>query len=676
MNVFNDSSQADTTGTLTSTSLTGLGLPGALSLGGGGAFGEGVRFAGGITYANVEELNIHLGTRQRHLHDRVHARRHDDVTGGRRQRHVPVKTDLRPHDDRERRAATTRVTVRNDEGIVDQIAGLLTIDTGAGNDLVTVDDAADTNNNTGTLTGSTLTGLDMPTSPLMQVIFIQAVGGRYRLERTDTHSFVELEFDATADQVAARAARAVRHAGPEGRDRPPRRQRHLHRDLHREAAGLDFAALAFTRHLAAGRRRRSQRVRQHRRCCRARSPAASSRRSRWRPPAAPTGCTSSAATRSPASCATTSTAPIAYNATEADVLAAVSAILNPNNTNPALPFTDNVAVRRYGTVYQLLFRGEDAATTIGWVDTSALTGTLDARHAPERHQLLRRRDARTSTLGSGNDVFNVQGTTATTNLSLGAGDERVYVSSGAAYGQADRPDYLYGNLDQILGALNIDAGSGRHQLMISDEAALVGDTDVRITDAPGSEILVSGLAPAPITFKAAANGTFADGVTIWTGSGADRIHVDATHERAGVRTVTSLNTGLGDDEVWVDLQAGRDGFFVLDTQGAYEHVYDGRRRHLPAPARRPRPTWCAPGSATSRCRSPSGPTAACACWPPAACRRRCASRSRAPTAQAFTVGAGGDRSPSRARRIAGRGRGHDGHRQRPAGGLQPRDRPS
>ena len=131
------------------------------------------------------------------------------------------------------------------------------------------------------------------------------------------------------------------------------------------------------------------------------------------------------------------------------------------------------------------------------------------------------------------------------------------MSSGAAYGQADHPDYLYGNLDQILGALNIDAGSGRHQLMISDEAALVGDNDVRITDAPGSEILVSGLAPAPITFKAAANGTFADGVTIWTGSGNDRIHIDATHERAGVRTVTSLNTGLGDDDVTVDLQAGQ-----------------------------------------------------------------------------------------------------------------------
>ena len=61
-------------------------------------------------------------------------------------------------------------------------------------------------------------------------------------------------------------------------------------------------------------------------------------------------------------------------------------------------------------------------------------------------------------------------------------------------------------------------------------------------------------------------------MTIWSGSGNDKIHIDATHERSGVRTVTSLNTGLGDDDVTVDLQVGEDGFFVLDTQGAYEHV--------------------------------------------------------------------------------------------------------
>ena len=107
------------------------------------------------------------------------------VTGGRGNDTFLVKT-VSGHTTIESGAGDDKITVRNDEGTVDQIAGLLTIDTGTGNDVVTVDDAADTNDNTGTLTGSTLTGLDMPTSPLMQVIFIQAAGGRYRLERTDT----------------------------------------------------------------------------------------------------------------------------------------------------------------------------------------------------------------------------------------------------------------------------------------------------------------------------------------------------------------------------------------------------------------------------------------------------------------------------------------------------------
>ena len=103
--------------------------------------------------------------------------------------------------------------------------------------------------------------------------------------------------------------------------------------------------------------------------------------------------------------------------------------------------------------------------------------------------------------------------------------------------------------------------------------------DVRITDARGlRRSAITGLAAGAITFKAAPTGTFADGVTIWTGSGADTIHIDATHERAGVRTVTSLNTGLGNDDVTVDLEAGEDGFFVLDTQGGFEHVPRRRRR--------------------------------------------------------------------------------------------------
>jgi Ca2+-binding RTX toxin-like protein len=283
------------------------------------------------------------------------------------------------------------------------------------------------------------------------------------------------------------------------------------------------------------------------------------------------------------------TANITWDATttSADVLAALSAVLNPNNVNDALPFTDNVAVTRHGDVLRIALQGEDRDRRIVWVEVS---GGL-AVDLADRASGIDYFGAETLNIsfGSGDDVLNVQGTSAITrtDIALGDGDERIYVSSQADYGLAepeDRPDYLRGHLDDVRGTLNLDAGSGRHLLMISDEAALLGDGGVWITEewtagdaaamrlAPDAEILVAGLAQGAITFRAAADGTFADGITIWAGSGADAISIDATHERDGVRTVTALHTGLGDDEVWVDLQAADDGFFVLDTQGGHQHV--------------------------------------------------------------------------------------------------------
>jgi hypothetical protein len=187
-------------------------------------------------------------------------------------------------------------------------------------------------------------------------------------------------------------------------------------------------------------------------------------------------------------------------------------------------------------------------------------------------------------------VLNVQGTGATsrTDIRLGAGDDRIFVSSLADF----RPggpytDFLRGHLNDFHGTLNIDAGAGRHLLLISDEASTTGK-DAVITSvrnraiskdgrpgadgelATNAQIYVVGLAGRGITYRT--DGTFADGVTYWAGHGNDVLAIDATHEALGVRTVTSLNTGLGNDVVTVDLKAGQDGFFVLNTQGAYQQV--------------------------------------------------------------------------------------------------------
>ena len=153
-----------------------------------------------------------------------------------------------------------------------------------------------------------------------------------------------------------------------------------------------------------------------------------------------------------------------------------------------------------------------------------------------------------------------------------------------------RPDYLFGDLSLIGGTLNIDAGTGRQTLMISDEAgqaartalitrdknaaaALEGRTtnpDTRLRSAnelQANAMYVVGLANRAITYRT--DGNFADGIWIWSGYGADTLTVNDTWRTAGVRTVTWLNTGLGNDDVTVALSPAKDDMLVLNTQGAY-----------------------------------------------------------------------------------------------------------
>src|SRR5213075_381112 len=57
-------------------------------------------------------------------------------------------------------------------------------------------------------------------------------------------------------------------------------------------------------------------------------------------------------------------------------------------------------------------------------------------------------------------------------------------------------------------------------------------------------------------------------------------NVTSTDTRAGVRTITTLNTGAGDDHVTVVLSAASDGFFVVNTQDGADDV-DGTASSLP-----------------------------------------------------------------------------------------------
>ena len=164
-------------------------------------------------------------------------------------------------------------------------------------------------------------------------------------------------------------------------------------------------------------------------------------------------------------------------------------------------------------------------------------------------------------------------------------------------GSREKPQFLAGDLDDVDGTLNLDFGTGRNNLLVSDEGATAGDPNVLMTDqyaaahgrdanvAATAEIFLVGLSTGSITWRAAPWPTRPP-ATSPTGSGSGpapaptRFTVDGTHRRAGLRTTTWLNTGLGNDTAHGDAdqrhRAGSDGFFVLDTQGPNDHLLNLR----------------------------------------------------------------------------------------------------
>jgi len=202
---------------------------------------------------------------------------------------------------------------------------------------------------------------------------------------------------------------------------------------------------------------------------------------------------------------------------------------------------------------------------------------------------LLRHDAAVDTLrlktGDGADVFNVRGTLAgVTELVTAGADDRFFVSDAADYGTADdTPAFLAGTLLDLVGDLDIAAGAGTNLLMVSD---LDSDADLEGT-MDHDEIALEGL--GTITYDA--SGTFAGGITLWTGGGDDDIDIvgvrrdgDATTlgEPDGpdsARTITTLNAGDGGDTVTVDIHDGggderEDGFLVVNL-GDGDDTLDG-----------------------------------------------------------------------------------------------------
>ncbi len=188
-------------------------------------------------------------------------------------------------------------------------------------------------------------------------------------------------------------------------------------------------------------------------------------------------------------------------------------------------------------------------------------------------------------LGSGNDIINVQGTTAHTILRTNAGDESFYVASLANVRLDDDPDdTLSGDLNAILGDLELVAGSGTHTLLMSDEADTLDTTGASwARGAEGmaeSEMTLAGLSGGRIGFSSdTESGDFSGGVNLWLGQANDQFAIDATHRRAGVHTITTVWANTGNDNITMALDENQDDTLVVHGQEGQDTLNGSASTH-------------------------------------------------------------------------------------------------
>jgi filamentous hemagglutinin len=146
--------------------------------------------------------------------------------------------------------------------------------------------------------------------------------------------------------------------------------------------------------------------------------------------------------------------------------------------------------------------------------------------------------------GGGNDVVRVQSTplAASTSIYTLGGNGTVVVSSAR------------GTLDTISGVLNIDAGTGAAQLIVSEANALIGDSLVL---SPNQ--MYSATYGFVINYTAT-GGSFSRGVVVTTGQNNDVVTVNGT--TAGAYTL--INTGPGADQVRVNVSGPSSDPLLID----------------------------------------------------------------------------------------------------------------
>ncbi len=175
LNLLNNNSPADDVGWLTEDRIYGLGM-------GPDVYVGDRLIQGGITYQNIESLNIHLGSGNDTFTVLSTHAGTTSIYGADGSDTFHVETLYGPTLIDTGAAADT-INVGGQRQTVDEIAGLLTIFGGldSATDELNIDDSNDTEDNVGTLTNTSLTGLGMPSLAEQQVLTVRAAEGLFTL---------------------------------------------------------------------------------------------------------------------------------------------------------------------------------------------------------------------------------------------------------------------------------------------------------------------------------------------------------------------------------------------------------------------------------------------------------------------------------------------------------------
>ena len=397
--VDNTDSPAVETGTLTETRLSGLGMgPDTL-------IGDRT-LQGGINYLNLELLDIGLGYGQDVFTiESTHSGR-TALRSGAKDDSIEIRT-LNGHTLVDTGTGNDTIHVGSSGRLANELGGLLTIVGGDDDDVVTVDDSADSDDNVGTLTKTTLTGLGMPGVNEVQVLTIQAAGGDYRLSHLGadgTMRSVTLGYDLTALQLQTilnrdlfnstgvivqkdrQSSDFVTYTVTFGGDLAGRNMNPLEWAETLETTGLVPAEDASVNVDVVTRRDGTVTpVVNHVQTFSVNAtggtfqlefnldPESIAEIARGLDKVDPRSVPTISA-----SLESVSTVPLAFDISAEDLSLALDPILNPNNSDGGLPHTKNFSVTAIGNVYLITFDGSHRGSRVSGVNTANLVDGADA----------------------------------------------------------------------------------------------------------------------------------------------------------------------------------------------------------------------------------------------------------------------------------------------------------